>query len=55
MPGQTIRRIADLYPEETNTDSQDAFGIGDAARVMPHTDPPEGEVIAELEVIVGFE
>jgi transposase len=53
-----MRRIADLYPGEAKTDARDALVIADAARVMPHTLRSvdlEGETIAELEMIVGFD
>ncbi|CAM5404136.1 IS110 family transposase ISSam1 [Streptomyces violaceorubidus] len=58
LPGQTMRRIADLYPGEAKTDAKDAFIIADAARAMPHTlraIDGEDETIAELEMIVGFD
>ncbi|WP_435834595.1 IS110 family transposase [Streptomyces anulatus] len=31
LPGLTMRRIADLYPDEAKTDARDAFIIADAA------------------------
>jgi transposase len=58
LPGLTMRRIADLYPGEAKTDARDASIIADAARAMPHTLrnlAPSDEVIAELEMIVGFD
>ncbi|MFF5976957.1 IS110 family transposase [Streptomyces sp. NPDC012769] len=58
LPGLTMRRIADLYPGEANTDARDAFIITDASRAMPHTlraIDGEDETSAELEMIVGFD
>ncbi|MFB7493397.1 IS110 family transposase [Streptomyces sp. NPDC056161] len=58
LPGLTMRRIADLYPGEFKTDARDTFIIADAARAMPHTLRAielEGETVAELEMIVGFD
>lgn len=58
LPGLTMRRIADLYPGEAKTDARDAFIIADAARAMPDTlraIDGEDEMIAELEMIVGFD
>jgi hypothetical protein len=52
-----VRRIADLYPGEAETDARDAFVIADAARVMPHTLRSvelEDETITELEMLVGL-
>ncbi|WP_335935051.1 IS110 family transposase [Streptomyces sp. PTD5-9] len=58
LPGLAMRRIADLYPGEANTDARDAAVIADAARTMPHTLrslEPTDEITAELTVLVGFD
>ncbi|WP_371502311.1 IS110 family transposase [Kitasatospora sp. NBC_00374] len=58
LPGLTMRRIADLYPGEAKTDARDAHVIADAARTMPHTLRdlvPSDEIVAELEMIAGFD
>lgn len=51
LPGLTMRRIADLYPGEAETDARDAFITADTARAMPHTlraIDGEAEKIVEL-------
>lgn len=58
LPGLAMRRIADLYPGNAQTDQRDAFIIAQAARTMPHTlrtlralDEEE----AELGMLTGFD
>jgi hypothetical protein len=53
-----MRRIADLYPGETKTDTKDAAVIADVARTMQHTlrsGEMTDEITAELTVLVGFD
>lgn len=37
LPGLSMRRIADMYPDTANTNAKDVFIIADAAHSMPHT------------------
>ncbi|GHI07963.1 insertion element IS110 uncharacterized 43.6 kDa protein [Streptomyces cellostaticus] len=58
LPGLTMRRIADLYPGESKTDTRDAAIIAAAARTMPHTLrglAADDEAVAELNMLVGFD
>lgn len=58
LPGLSMRRIADLYPGEAETDAKDAAVIADAARAMPHTlrsSELTDEITAGLTVLVGLD
>ena len=58
LPGLTMRRIADLYPGEVETDARDARVIADAARTMPHTLrdlESDDETIAALHMLLGHD
>lgn len=37
IPGQAIRKAADLYPVRAKTDKRDALIITDTTHTMPHT------------------
>lgn len=58
LPGLSMRRIADLYPGQAETDARDAFISADSARTMPHTlrrvDTGD-DTLTELGVLVGFD
>lgn len=58
LPGQAMRRIADLHPGEAKTDARDAFIIAEAARTLPHTlrsIAVADEQVAELSMLCGFD
>lgn len=58
LPGLAMRRIADLHPGESKTDSRDAFIISNAARIMPEalrTVEVLEQHVAELVMICGFD
>lgn len=58
LPGLAMRRIADLHPGESKTDSRDAFIIANAIRIIPEAlrtvEVPEQHVV-ELVMICGFD
>jgi hypothetical protein len=54
LPGLAVRRTADLYPGEAETDAKDSAVIADAVRTMPHT-LRSLELTAESTVLVGFD
>lgn len=58
LPGLSMRRIADLHPDEAKTDARDAFIIAETARTMPHTlraVQVVEEEQAELSMLCGFD
>src|SRR5579859_4496083 len=58
LPGQAMRRIADLHAGEAKTDARDAAIIAEAARSMPHTLRSlrlADEQLAELTMLCGFD
>lgn len=58
LPGQAMRRIADLHAGEAKTDARDAAIIAEAARTLPHalrTLNLAYEQIAELSMLCGFD
>ncbi|ERY35699.1 hypothetical protein Q067_02334 [Pseudomonas aeruginosa BL13] len=58
LPGQAMRRIADLYAGEAKTDPRDAAIIAEAARSMPHTLRSlrlADEPLAELTMLCGLD
>ena len=57
LPGLAMRRIADLHPGQSKTDTRDAYVIADAARTMPHTlrrIATDEETLAELSVLASY-
>lgn len=59
VPGLVMRRAADLYPGEAETDRRDAFVIADAARTRSRSvhwlDAGSDELLQQLRVLNGFD